>query len=84
MKKMYIVRMKDDPAKRRWKVREAKSLKAAVNAINMARASGSVGATDVITTDTHKAYEDWNREVQASVVQINSDGTERQPYTQAY
>lgn len=64
----------------RWLVREAVSEEAARNAIAMARVSGSVGARDVLD----KSYVNGAITVQADVVQINSDGTERQPYTEAY
>ena len=63
---------------RRWKIREAVSMKAAMNAIAHARVSGSVGAKDILTNV------DRVTRVMADVVQINSDGTERQPYTEAY
>ncbi len=80
---MYIVRLKGDS--RRWLVKEAKSLAHAVNAINGARAFGSVGFKETKTTYIPgKPYEEWPCEVLAHVSQINSDGTERQPYTQAY
>lgn len=80
---MYIVRLKGDS--RRWLVKEARSLRAAINAINSARASGSVGWTDIQVTYIPGApIEQCEREMIAHVSQINSDGTERQPYTQAY
>lgn len=65
---------------RRWKVREAKTREDALNAIASARCSGSVGARQ-----THdKRLCGGGVEVLADVVQINSDGTERQPYTEPY
>lgn len=80
---MYIVRIKGD--NRRWLVKEAMSLCDAVHAINSARASGSIGWKDIRTE--YKAgtpYGEWPTETIAHVHQINSDGTERQPYTMAY
>jgi hypothetical protein len=74
---MYFVKLQDG---RRWKVREAVSLKAACNAIAHARVTGSVGATDTLD----QTYSGGGVTVLADVVQINSDGTERQPYTMAY
>ena len=74
---MYIVRLKGDT--RRWLVKEAKSLRDTINAINSARASGSIGWKD-IRTDYKQGtpYGEWPTEVIAYVAQINSDGTERQ------
>jgi hypothetical protein len=74
---VYFVRLKDG---RRWKVREAISLKAACTAIAHARVTGSVGAKDVL----NETYVGGGITVLADVVQINSDGTERQPYSMAY
>lgn len=65
---------------RRWLVREAVSERAAMDAITHARVGGSVGHRDVID----KRFVGGGEEVQADVVEINSDGTERQPYTEAY
>lgn len=65
---------------RRWKVREAKTREDALNAIASARCSGSVGERQ-----THdKRLCGGALEVLADVVQINSDDTERQPYTEPY
>lgn len=66
----YIVRC---PNGQRWKVREARSLKDALDEIAHARVTGSIGGK---TTR--------NGTLVADVVQINSDGSERRPYTQAY
>jgi len=66
----YIVRC---PNGQRWKVREARSLEAALDQIAFARVTGSIGGKTTI-----------NGTPVADVVQINSDGSERQPYTQAY
>lgn len=74
---MYYVRLKDG---RRWKVREAVSLAAAMNEISMARVIGSVGGKTILD-ETHCG---GSRRVVSDVVQVNSDYTERQPYTQAY
>lgn len=63
----------EDATGRRWKVREAVSLAAAEEAIAYAKVSGSVGSKHLC-----------NGEVTADVVEINSDGSECQPYTQAY
>lgn len=73
----YTVKCKDG---RRWKVREARSLNDACSAINMARVSGSVGGKSFL----NQTYTGGRITVLANVVQINSDGTERQPYTAAY
>lgn len=67
---MYYIRMKDG---RRWKVREATSIKAACSAIANAAVSGSVGSSTYV-----------NDVCVADVVQVNSDNTERRPYTAAY
>ena len=72
---MYIIKMKDG---RRWKVREAVSLNDACNAITSARVSGSIGSKS-----THRDIA-GNSSTLADVIQINSDGTERQPYSAAY
>lgn len=64
----------------RWLVREAVSLQAAVNEISMARVTGSVGGKS--TRD--ETFCGGVVTVIADVVQINSDGTERKPYTAAY
>lgn len=67
---MYIIKLNDG---RRWKVREAVSLEAACDAIASARVSGSIGSKHTTNGIT-----------QADVIQINSDGSERQPYTAAH
>lgn len=76
---MYIVRC---PNGDRWKVREARSLKDALDEIAHAKATGSIGSSSTFTT-----YADNGGSgliVVANVIQINSDGTERQPYTGVY
>lgn len=64
----------------RWKVREAKSRQDALDAITDARASGSVGSKTI----HNQTFVGAGMEVLADVVQINSDGSERQPYTALY
>lgn len=76
----YIVRIKSDPAKRRWKVRSAKSLHCAFDAINSARVLGSIGSKCII----NNTYMGGSEELVADVVRINSDGTECRPYTESY
>lgn len=65
---------------RRWKVRQAKSIEHAMDAIVEARVSGSVGCKNVV----NRTYLGGCVEVLADVVEINSDGTERKPYTERY
>lgn len=68
----------DGPAGTRWLVREAKSEDAARDAIAFAHITGSVG--NRTTRDTlNKHLEVESSEVVADVVQLNDDGTERQP-----
>lgn len=62
----------------RWKVREAVSLDRAMSAITSARSTGSIGAKHM------RGLIGEEPTVEADVIQINSDGTERQPYTAAY
>lgn len=64
----------------RWLVREAVSRAAAMGEIGVARATGSVGSKSL----RDDALVGGDITVLADVVQINSDGTERQPYTRAY
>lgn len=82
---MYYIRVKADPT-RRWKVREAISVREAYNAIIMAMVSGSVGSKH---TQTVQTGESWKTaadatKVLADVVQVNSDLTERKPYSRSY
>lgn len=65
---------------RRWLVREAKSREDALDAIAEARCTGSVGSKTIVD----RRFVGGGVEVLADVVQINSDGTERKPYTEAY
>lgn len=74
---MYIIRLKDG---RRWKVREAVSLEAACRAITSARVMGAIGQKDIYD----QTRVGGGITVRADVIQINSDGSERQPYTEAY
>lgn len=67
----------------RWKVRQAKSREHALNCIAEARVTGSVGCKDTLQK-VNRNLEVESEEILADVVQINSDGTERKPYTQAY
>jgi len=78
---MYYLRIKDDKHGRRWKVREAVSLRAAYNCIIMAMATGSIGGKDT-TTDHRQA--DPRIVVLADVIRVNSDNTEAEPYKAAY
>lgn len=80
---LYYVRLKDDKHKRRYKVRQAKSLTNVINCILFAQASGSVGGVDT-RTDYYSGFPHGNPEVLADVVEVNSDNTERAPYTKAY
>jgi len=66
----YIVRC---PNGQRWKVRDARSLDAELNQIALASVTGSIGGKTTC-----------NGTLLADVVQINSDGSERQPYSQVY
>lgn len=63
-----------------WLVREAVSKEAALDEISMARVTGSVGSK----SSRDETLCGGGITVIADVVQINSDGTERQPYTTAY
>lgn len=65
---------------RRWLVKQAVSREAALDAIASARCSGSVGQTDI----EDKTFVGGGKRILAEVVQINSDGSERKPYTEAY
>lgn len=67
-------------AGRRWKVREARSWRDVEDEIGHARATGSIGGSS--TLDQTRCG--GGVTVLADVVQVNSDGTERQPYTMAY
>lgn len=70
-----IITMEDG---RRWLVRDAVSRKAALEEIAHARATGSVGGASYV----HEVGKP--ERCLADVVQINSDYSERQPYTTAY
>jgi hypothetical protein len=60
----------------RWFVREAVSVKAALNAIAFARATGSIGSRH----ERDETLCGGTVVVEADVVQLNHDGTERKPY----
>lgn len=60
---------------RRWLIREAVSIEEATHAINMAICTGSVGAKQ-----TRRRGFDGPETIDADVVELNEDGTERQPY----
>ena len=70
---MYYIK---DSNNDRWKVREAVSIKAACNAIAMARVSGSIGGKNILD-DTLCG---GNKRVVADVVRVHSDFTEQKPY----
>lgn len=65
---------------RDWLVREARSEADALNAIASARCSGSIGSKSTLD----ETYIGGGIVVLADVVALNSDGTERQPYQEAY
>lgn len=61
----------------RWKIRTAKTLSDAMEAITMARVSGSIGSINIAdNTATGGSVE-----VLADVVQVTDDGTERVAYS---
>jgi hypothetical protein len=66
----------------RWKVREAVSKDQALAAIAEARVTGSIGLKMVQHSVLERGGVD--KVVLADVVQINSDDTERKPYTAVY
>lgn len=79
---MYYVRFRNGT---RWGVKYAQSLNAALDCIAHARALGSVGGQDTHTlAQPGLPYDQWPSFVVAHVVQVNSDNTERQAYTEAY
>lgn len=73
---LYYLRLKDDKHNRRYKVREAVSVKAAVHCIWHAQATGSVGGKDLIT---EIVGEDRRERVLADVVRVNDDLSEVRP-----
>jgi hypothetical protein len=75
---MYYLRFKEDKHGRRWKVREAVSLKAAINCIIMACATGSVGGKDTIAEAATRSDPPTPR-VLADVVRVHPDNTEVSP-----
>lgn len=68
----------------RWKIREAVSIEAACNAIVAARMTGSVGHRDLSATfpPNSISWVDRIESVLADVVQVNSDNSERKPYSE--
>lgn len=85
---MYYIRLKDDRHNRRWKVREAVSLKAAVAAVHSAMASGSIGSKDtktpVVRCTAPGPIVFGKTIVLADVIRVNSDNTEAVPYGGSY
>ncbi len=78
---MYYVRRND----RRWKVREAVSLNAALNAIASAMVSGSIGSKNTITeAKPGRPMSEWPTRVLADVIEVNSDLTECKAYQARY
>ena len=65
---------------RLWQVREAASMRHVEGTISHAQVFGSVG--EKLTID--QTLVGGSVIVLADVVQLNSDGTERQPYQEAY
>lgn len=82
---IYYLRLKDDKHKRCYKVIEAVSLKAAVNAIYSAQITGSIGHTDIRTEHiAGKPINEWPSKTLAKVIRVNSDYSEAIPYQKAY
>lgn len=65
---------------RNWLIRQAVNMDEAMYAINTARCAGSVGYKHIIDN----TFVGGTIDVLADVHVLNSDGTERQPYTEAY
>jgi hypothetical protein len=63
----------------RWKIRRATSISVGMNCIIHAIATGSIGCKDYIMSD-----KDGEDILVADVVQVNSDGSERQPYAKVF
>lgn len=72
---MYYIK---DNSGNRWKIREAMSVKCAVNAIANARVTGSVGSKSILD----ETYVGGSIKVLADVVRVHSDLTEQKPYEQ--
>ncbi len=75
-----IIRIKSDKHNRRWKIREATSLKAAYHEIIHAQATGSIGSKK--TVDDSRCG--GSLRVIADVIEIHSDNTERVAYDKRY
>ena len=73
---MYIVKIKSDRHARRWRVREAKSLRCAWNTIHHAMATGSIGGRDVVD----ETRVGGGIRVLADVILVHSDNTDVKPY----
>lgn len=69
----YIIRCPDGS---RWKVRQAISLKAALNEIAHARVTGSVGSSTIVD----ETLCGGTKRAIADVIRIYKDGTEVKPY----
>ena len=63
----------------RWKIRRATSISAGMNCIIHAITTGSIGCKEYITSD-----KDGEDILVADVVQVNADGSERQPYAKVF
>lgn len=70
---MYYIK---DGNGHRWKVKEAKSIKAACDEIAMARVAGSVGSSSYLD----ETLIGGEIKVIANVVRVHSDFTEQKPY----
>lgn len=81
--KNVIVRFKEDKANRRWKVREAVSLKAVHSAYISAAVMGSIGSRNC-RRDCDINGNLGSETVLADIIQVNSDNSERKPYIEAY
>lgn len=66
--------------KLRWKIRQARSMADALDAIGEAAATGSVGMT-IVEDNTRVG---GTEEMVADVVRVNSDDTEVKPYSTSY
>lgn len=79
---MYYIRCKNGS---RYKVREAVSIDAAIREISHACVTGSIGSSSYKTEAIiEKPYSEWPSKCIASVIRVNSDNTEQQPYQTIY
>lgn len=74
---MYYIK---DTNGHRWKVREAVSVKKALNEIAMARVTGSIGSKSIL----NETYIGGSVTVLADVVRVHSDFTEQKPYEELH